>query len=115
MKLFNAIFSAATALISSSLIVANPAEARCTMFTPSPPASKLVNCDRAILVKQKSGMIHYRIYSDSVLFADVVLENNNTGSLRLLARDTFYHGNWTMNGNEVILLFENSMVFSFYV
>ena len=113
MKLFNAIATAA--LIGTSLITINPVEARCTMFTPNPPVSKSVECSKGVVVKQKSNLIHYRIYSNSTLFADVVLENNKTASLQLISNGTFYHGYWERNGDEVTLLFENYRAFSFFV
>ena len=113
MKLFNVI--AAAAVTGISFVTANPAEARCTMFVPNPPASKVIECSKAVVVKQKSNMIHYHIYSNSTLFADVVLENNKTGSLQLMSNGTFYHGYWEKNGNEVTLLFENYRAFSFFI
>ena len=113
MKVLNAI--AATAVIAASFIAATPAEARCTMFVPNPPVSKVIECSKAVVVKQKNNMIHYHIYSNSTLFADVVLENNKTGSLQLMSNGTFYHGYWEKNGNEVTLLFENYRAFSFFI
>ena len=113
MKLFKTI--AAVAVIGASFIAATSAEARCTMFVPNPPVSKAIECSKAVVVKQKNNMIHYRIYSNSTLFADVVLENNKTGSLQLVSNGTFYHGYWERNGNEVTLLFENYRAFSYFV